>query len=130
MSRFSCYIAIFAMIATSGIAMAEEQEGKRPGFRFGDRAKAGAQGDRQAMKRGGAMAMPVDRLVPMMMQRFDTDGDQKLNVDELTAMLKSFQERRGAGGGQAGARKRPGGGGPGQGKGTPGGDKPKRPKAE
>lgn len=89
------------------------------------------------MGRGGDPA----RMVQAMMQRFDTDGDQKLDAKELTALLTSMRERGGRGMAQGGN------GGPGgrpemadkgrrrgqrgdEGQREPGGQRPKRPASE
>jgi hypothetical protein len=80
-----------------------------------------------------------------MMQQFDKDGDQKLDTQELTALMTSMRERRGAGPGWAQAgqpagkaasnmRQRPGGDSKrkqgADATNRPGGEKPKRPATE
>ena len=107
---------------------------------------------RQGRGGSGAQRDPA-QMVARMMQEFDKDGDQKLDSAELTALLSSMRQRRGAqmgrqGQGQA-RRDRPGQtqqgrGKPGQGKpgangqrrrnpddpGNPGGQRPKRPASD
>ncbi len=56
---------------------------KRAGVEAGKRI--GAEGD----KRDSA------QMASSMMKRFDKDNDEKLNMDELKAMIKFMQERRG-----------------------------------
>ena len=46
-------------------------------------------------------------MATMMMQKFDKDGDAKLNAEELTAMMTFMQERRGQPAGGAGKASRP-----------------------
>lgn len=103
----------------------------------GNRAQAGKRAARAQQAR-----RDPQQLVATMMQRFDKDGDQKLDQQELSALLTSIQQRRGqAAGGRpggakgeaanpAGARRRGNAGkrpGP---AGNPGGERPKRPRAE
>jgi len=135
-------IITVAVLAFAWIAVdcsAAPPEGKRgPGAREG-----GQGGGERAQQRGGDAAMMVTRMI----QEFDKDGDQKLDAQELTALLTSMRERRGAGGvrpGQVGGkgagqgagnmRQRPGGDGKrnrGDGEANrPGGERPKRPAAE
>ncbi|NND97067.1 MAG: hypothetical protein HKN47_07050 [Pirellulaceae bacterium] len=136
-------IALALLLAALFTVDASAQRPDKPGGKRGEagqRAKAGQDGAKQnGAKLGarGAAERDPAQLVARMMQEFDKDGDQKLDVQELTALLKSMRERRGQAGGrpggrpdgaQAGARRRPGGGPDGQGK--PGGDQPKRPSAE
>ncbi|MFK8111151.1 MAG: EF-hand domain-containing protein [Rubripirellula sp.] len=103
----------------------------------GKRGKGAGEDGKRAQQRGGDPAQVVAR----MMQEFDKDGDQKLDAQELTALMTSMRERRGAGasgarpGQSAGkGRQRPGGdskrkrGADENNK--PGGEKPKRPVAE
>lgn len=49
------------------------------------------------------------KMASLMMEKFDKDGDAKLNAEELTALLTFMQERRGQPGGSAGKgdRQRP-----------------------
>ena len=58
----------------------------------------------EARKRAGVEAGKRDpaKMASVMMQKFDKDSDQKLNVEELTAMMKFMQERRGQQGEGAG----------------------------
>lgn len=85
-------------------------------------------------QRGGPMRDPA-QMVAMMMEKFDADGDQKLNSQELTAMLTFIRERPGQvgmGGGRPGAAAEgPGGQGP-RPEGRPGANRPggKRPGAK
>ena len=108
----------------------------------GQRGQRPPQGDRDP-------AMIVSR----MMKEFDKDGDQKLNMTELTALFTSMRERRENGGGRPGAGpgdgqrrgekgergqgkdgQKPQGRRDGQGRGEKagdaGGDKPRRPPVE
>ena len=76
------------------------------------------------------------KMASMMLQKFDKDSDEKLNVEELTALMTFMQERReqlGGGAGQ-GNRPRPGAKRSSDGKSVDdnevGGVKPRRPPAE
>ena len=67
------------------------------------------------------------QMVERMIAEFDTDGDEKLNADELEQLFVKMRERRGAG-----MQRRPGQKGrpsPGGGNSTPGGESPQRPPA-
>jgi len=123
-------------------------EGKRGAGVKGQR-RAG-QGQRQ---KGGGVERDPAQMVAHMMKEFDKDGDNKLDVRELTAMFTTMRQRRSEGSRAGGAERRPGGnagkkplrdGGDNGKKGAPsrirrtrggdeaipGGDKPKRPSAE
>jgi len=81
-----------------------------PGRKAGDKRPA-ANGQREMDgRRAAAARRDPGQIANRMMQQFDKDGDQKLNVQELSAMLIALRERSGNGGpgGIAGQRKRPG----------------------
>ena len=87
---------------------------KRAGTEARKRDPRAAQGARQKQakaKAGAAGKQGGDRdpakMDSVMMQKFDKDGDKKLNVEELTAMMTSMQERRAQQGGKAGKGNRP-----------------------
>lgn len=110
------------------------------GFQRGPGQAAGRFAGRDS--RGGDPTQMISR----MLQEFDQDGDQKLDIRELTALMTAMRDRRM--GGQAGQRgqggpgMRPGSGGPGgasqRGRRgsqsdpneTAGGQRPRRPTAE
>lgn len=122
---------------------AQQRDGqKRDGQRRPDKGqRPGPGGDRDP-----------EQMVARMMKEFDKDGDSKLDLTELAAMMKSMRERRenggqrgrGEGGNAEGRRRPPEAGKEGQrpgkegrqgrGKGqqdeAPGGEKPTRPPAE
>lgn len=139
MKRMTMMIALLAVGMMTAAATAEDEKGNR---RAGGKARAAGerpQGERPAGGRPGAGGQDPAKMVATMLERFDKDGDQKLDKTELTALFKSMQERRG-GGGQAGAAgRKPGaagkrGAGEGRQKGgegkQKGGVRPERPKAE
>ncbi len=67
------------------------------------------------------------QMVERMIEEFDTDGDEKLNADELEQLFVKMRERR-----EAGMQRRPGQKGRpslGGGNSTPGGETPQRPPA-
>lgn len=121
----------------------QREAGQRGGAERGQpQGQQGGQLRRQ--QRGGDPTQMVARMI----QQYDKDGDQKLDANELSALLTSMRERRA---GEAdGARPGPAGGrGAGQnlenlrqrmgdrrrnqadnGNNQPGGEKPKRPVAE
>ena len=147
MHRITLSLAIISvgLLAYDASAMAPENES---GGKRGAAARQGRGGP-------GAERDPA-QMVARMMQEFDKDGDQKLDSAELTALLSSMRQRRGAqmggqGQGQGQARRgRPGQaqqgrGKPGQGNpgangqrrrrdsddpGNPGGERPKRPASD
>ena len=110
---------------------AKSRFGQRQQGRFGqgqkDQAGAGQQGNRN-----------VEQFVAMMLKQFDKDGDQKLDIKELSALMIAMRDRRGQGmADRAGANKRSDGAerrqrpdrnrGAGNGNQDEGGVKPKRP---
>lgn len=71
--------------------------------RFRDQALRGQGDARQAfggrgMAGQGMRGADPQRIATMMMSRFDQDGDQSLDLDELSAMFQTLRERRGAAG--------------------------------
>ncbi|MGI9470602.1 MAG: hypothetical protein ACR2NZ_03650 [Rubripirellula sp.] len=153
------------VLATTMVAetsFAEENQG--PGQRRQRGAQANGQqrqgpGGQQRQGPGGQRGGDRDpaTMVARLMEQFDKNGDKKLDMTELTAMMTSMRERGGAQRGQGQGRgqgaagqgrgQRPGGqggagqGGAGQGKGqrqgrgpdgdaAAGGKRPKRPDAE
>jgi len=85
-----------------------QAQGDRP--QFGRRAagRDSGQGFRRQNAEGGGQPRRFGaqgmgggdpaRIATMMMSRFDQNGDEKLNVDELAAMFKTLRERRGSAG--------------------------------
>lgn len=111
----------------------------------GQAGPAGRIGQGRRGPGGGQNGDPA-AFVGKMIERFDQDGDQKLDAQELAALLQEMRQRRGAGGGPGAGR--PGTDGSSSGRpgrrpqgdrarskrdtgsdqlGAPGGDKPKRP---
>ena len=124
----------------------EGPRGKRGQAEDGQRRQRGQRGHRQGGDRN------PEQMVARMMQQFDKDGDNKLDVKELTALLTNMRERRGSGR-SPGMRQRPEGDSTEQEKGrrgkrgqfgdrrrrnqpsqdeagTPGGEEPNKPPAE
>jgi hypothetical protein len=67
------------------------------------------------------------QMVERMIAEFDTDGDEKLNADELEQLFVKMRERRGAGmQSRPGQKSRPSPGGENS---APGGESPQRPPA-
>ena len=102
-------IIVVAAISLAGVANAEE---KRKPIRPDNRVEIpeGQKGPRH----------PNRPLPPEMMQKFDKDGDGKLNEAEKEAMKKAMRknhEKRGSSKGPGGPEKRPKGG---EGDGNPG----------
>ncbi len=136
MKRMTMMIALLAVGMMTSAATAEDEQGNR---RAGGKARAA--GERPEGRRGlggrlGAVGQDPAKLVMAMLDRFDKDGDKKLDKTELTALFKSMQERRGQAGaagrnlgaaGKRGANK--GRQKDGEGK-QEGGVQPERPKAE
>lgn len=120
MSRIAGFIAMFLMIATASTTMADDQNPRQ-------RLKPGMERKRDAQNPKRPQ-VDLSVMIPKFIEKFDTDGDSKLDAKELTAFMQMLQERRGqmfrggdmmqrrgAGAGKRGAQS------------TPGGDKPKRP---
>ncbi|MEM6690782.1 MAG: EF-hand domain-containing protein [Planctomycetota bacterium] len=147
MKRNASICAVAALTILTANLDAAPPEGKR-----GEGRSAGQErGSRFGAQRGNRGGGDQTQLVARMLQEFDTDGDQKLDVNELTALMTSMRERR-MGQGGSGGQRGPGGAmgqgqrrGPGeggqrgqrgrQGRGaegdqTAGGKKPRRPEAE
>jgi len=98
-----------AVVATTSYA--QPPEGRSKGGKHD-----GGPGEREGTMRGGEGGMrggDPAMVARMMMQRFDKDGDQKLNSDELLAALGAMRQMVGPGG--------PGSFGGGPGTGGPGG---------
>lgn len=124
MKRIVLSAALLALTAFTVNVSADE-----PGKERGKKRGGASQGQRDGARAAGGMR---DRdpavLIERMMKEFDKDGDQKLDVKELTALMTSMRERREGGQAQGRsdqARKRRGGQTEGQGE--KGGAKPKRP---
>lgn len=80
---------------------ADVETGKRdPNANPGERPQR-AEGQNGEANRQRLNRDPV-KMASLMMQKFDKDSDEKLNVEELTAMMKFMQERRGQQGDGAG----------------------------
>ncbi|QDT08500.1 EF-hand domain-containing protein [Planctomycetes bacterium K23_9] len=120
MKRIALSVALLALASFTVTASADEASKERGKMRRDDaqRQKDGP--------RGGAAQRDPAVMVAQMMKQFDKDGDEKLDVSELTAMMKSMRDRRGGKGRpDAGARTRRGGKQGGDS--AKGGQKPKRP---
>ncbi|MGB7345167.1 MAG: EF-hand domain-containing protein [Pirellulaceae bacterium] len=89
MKRILLSATLLSLMAFSFQAMAEEKDQER-----GKKRGGAAQGEKGGL-RGAAGQRDPGELIGRMMKEFDTDGDQKLDVTELTALLKSMRERRG-----------------------------------
>ena len=119
MKRIGFLVAVLALGCFSAFTEAEPP-GKQGGPGAGQRGQRSARGGQQAGQ--GAGQRDPAKMVQVMMQRFDTDGDQKLDTKELTALLTAMRERGGQAGrgggqgqqGQAGRRGGPGQAGQGQ----------------
>ncbi|MDB4614596.1 EF-hand domain-containing protein [bacterium] len=128
---------------------AAQSKGKRSAQgKSGAKGKAGGKsrsGEKGKGRAGQGGQRDIGQMVARMMKEFDKDGDQKLNTTELTALMKTMQERRGGQmGQQSRAGQRPGDSekakGKGKGKGknkskssdapATGGQKPKRPDSD
>jgi len=139
MNRFARSMALVAVALLVSECPAQKPE-PRPRDRepAAQGAKRGAAGQRAAQ----AGQRDPAQMVARMIKEFDSDGDQKLDAKELTALLTSMRERR-----DGGQRMRPAGRQAGQGQakpaqdrkgrrpdaggaGKPGGERPKRPNVE
>lgn len=87
---------------------------KRAGVEARKRDPNAAQGERPKRAEGQVKAADRElgnrgpaKMATMMMQKFDKDGDAKLDTEELTAMMTFMQERRGQPAGGAGKASRP-----------------------
>ncbi len=148
MKRIVLSAALLAL-AVFTVNVSADEAGKGKGKKRGAAAQ-GERGGNQGGPRGGMDQRDPAQLVGRMMSQFDKDGDEKLDVTELTALMQSLRERRGGqaggprgGAGQAGGPRgkaggprggqgRPDGargrrGGDSDGQGTKGGERPKRP---
>jgi hypothetical protein len=140
--------ALLACVCFQSMASGSPQDDgqpvkKRAGAEARGRDTNAARGERTKRNEGQAGAAGMQRgnrdpakMASMMMQKFDTDGDEKLNAEELVALLTFMQERRGEQRGNAGNVNRPR---PGTEKGSAGKDekadevggvKPRRPPTE
>ena len=146
--------ALLASLACTSITIAQQaDEGQakqqRPRVEGRQRGPEGNMGNQAKRPEGqgrpaGQLGMrDPAQMVAMMMQRFDSDGDQKLNAEELAALLSFMRERQGgAMGGPNGGprgignRARPGDAGNrlnspgGSSEDSAGGVKPRRPPSE
>ena len=142
MRYFTPIAALLSLVlfAAEGNAQPPGRGKGKPGA--GQQRRGGqGQGQRPGMDRDPA------QMVQRMMQEFDKDGDQKLDVRELTALFTAMRERRengGRPGNAAGQKQRPENGqkgqrpqgagkgrrGDGENAGKAGGEKPKRPPVE
>ena len=101
-----------------------ESKPRAQGFRPGDQQD----GERRpGQRRPGQFAggFSPEQMVARMIEEFDSDGDDKLNAEELQKMMMAMRERRGAG-----MQRRPGGQGrpsPRETSASPGGEQPQRP---
>lgn len=159
MTRLTLTFSIVAVLAIQGIGLAQQRERERkrdrgqateqeatPGKTTQDQDALGTDKlKRSAMNRparGAAGQIDPAILVARMMKEFDADGDQKLDVQELTKLMTAMRDRRQAGrpgagvgglpgrnadGDKRGVRSRQGKRGTEPASGKPGGDKPVRP---
>ena len=101
-----------------------ESKPRAQGFRPGDQQD----GERRpGQRRPGQFVggFRPEQMVARMIEEFDSDGDDKLNAEELQKMMMAMRERRGAG-----MQRRPGGQGrpsPRDTSASPGGEQPRRP---
>lgn len=134
--KFTILSALCCGLWLTSVAGAFQDEAGQPAAKSPDEKPAAKAQDRpnrpEGQQRGGPMRDPA-QMVAMMMEKFDADGDQKLNAEELTAMLTFLRKRPGQlgmQGGRPGAMggQRPGGQGP-RPEGRPGAGRPdaKRP---
>lgn len=144
-----------AIVSLLSLALvAAECSAQPPGRQRGDKGKAaagqrgmrkpGEQGQRPGGRGQGGESRDPAQMVARMMKEFDKDGDSKLDMKELTALMTAMRDRRGSAGDRRGPEQKPEGAGKGQGKpgggkgqkgkgggtATPGGEKPKRPSAD
>ena len=117
-------ITVAVMTVLCGALIVAECSAEPPGKPDGKRGPNANGQQRGNGQRPGNGADPA-QMVMRMMKQFDKDGDQKLDVRELTTMLKAMRERRADGGGRPGANgQKPGNNGPrGQ---KPGAGQPRR----
>lgn len=100
-------------LATPMVVVADDQA-KKPNDRAGERpgleGRPGFEGKRpqrgEGFQRPGFAGNP-EQAATMMIRQFDTDGDEKLDVKELAAMMTAMRERGAAMMGRGGAN--PGG---------------------
>lgn len=137
------------LVATIAIGLFAIESFAQPPQRAEKGAGQRGQARQAGQGRQGAQQRDPQQMAKMMMEKFDKDGDKKLDARELAAALTAMREQRGGqgaarqrgdgeGGPAAGQRRRPGAeragkgaggkGKPGAGaKGKPGGERPKRP---
>ena len=128
-----CSVSILALIiggnvtvfADDSSADGENTESKpRARFQSGDQQDSER---RPGQRRPGQFAggFSPEQMVARMIEEFDSDGDDKLNAEELQKMMMAMRERRGAG-----MQRRLGGQGrpsPRDTSASPGGEQPQRP---
>jgi hypothetical protein len=116
---------LVVLISSIGLANPDDQQEpggrRRPGAGLADRPLSQDRGPQRGPEAGGRLGNDrangpgSAQFVTMLMRQFDKDGDQKLNTDELTALLTSMRARQAQMGGQTpmgpmqGNRFRPGG---------------------
>lgn len=143
MNHLTLSLSMAAVLALSGISFADQQDQGQKRERF--RAKQGTEraANARAVRsdKGQAGQFDPQMVVSRLLKQFDVDGDEKLDIDELTKLMTSLRERRQSGATQ-GQRDRAMGNGQrdmrsAQGKnrqrpatGDQGGDRPARPSAE
>ena len=137
---------LLMLVALSIGILATQVEAKPPGDGDAAKAQRAGKGQKDGKARQGRAArgpqgggQDSQQMVARMLQRFDQNGDQKLDSTELAALLTSLRERRGMGRGNEAGAGRPGPGA-GQRRGgkqrgagqrlNPGGQRPKRPNAD
>lgn len=142
----TAFVAISFFTAESFAAPPGAGEGGKKGQRAGGPGGKGAGQGQRGQGQGQRGSRDPSEMARMMIQRFDKDGDQKLDATELGAAMTAMRQRGGQGQGPGqgqGMRRRPGGpgqagagkpGGKAGGKrnrgddaGVPGGERPKRP---
>lgn len=123
MKRIAMTLALLSGALFTFTAMAQPPgKGKRGGAQaekggLGGAGQARGQRGGPGGQRGGPGGGDPAQMVAKMMSEFDKDGDQKLDVTELTALFTAMRERRGQAGqgrpgtGQGQQGRRPGGAG-------------------
>ena len=102
MNRIAISLAMSGILCLSGTALGQKPQ--RPG----GPQRPGVGGDAKAAGQGRRQPQNPQQMVARMMQQFDKDGDQKLDIRELTELLTQLRERRGGNVGAGGNQGRGG----------------------
>ena len=96
MNHVTLILSMAAVLGFSGTTFAEQPDQSERRERF--RAKQGAQRDANAKpdraNQGQVGQFDPKTVVSRMMKQFDVDGDEKLDLDELTKLMISLRDRR------------------------------------